>query len=181
MSRPRLRLVDHNSLEELEQGYRKATDAIEKSHWHIIWLYKQTENAKEIAKVVAYTPDWVRKLVRRYNLMGIAGLADLRHQNPGQPRQLSSEEEQALEVALLEKAKGQSLWSGSTVAKWVKETTGKKVSRVTGWSYLQRLDFSQQVPRPKHVKSASSEEQNEYKKNSNQSPSLTIRASKQRS
>jgi transposase len=167
MTRPRLQLKNHASLEELEQGYRQAKDPIERSHWQIIWLFHQYQNAYTVADLTAYCADWIRKLVRRYNQEGIKSLEDLRHKNPGNPRVLSAEQQQALETVLLEKAKGKSLWSGKEVADWVKTTTGIKISRVTGWSYLKRLDYTLQIPRPKHLDSASEVEKVAFKKNLN--------------
>lgn len=165
MTRPRLQLANHASLEELEQGYRQAKDPIERSHWQIIWLFDQYQDAYVVAELTAYCADWVRKLVRRYNQEGIKALEDLRHKNRGNPRLLSSEQQQALEKSLTHKAQGKSLWTGKEVARWVQTTTGMKISRVTGWSYLKRLDQSLQVPRPKHLESASEIERVAFKKN----------------
>ena len=41
---------------------------------------------------------------------------------------------------------------------------GRKVWPRRGWDYLRRLGHSPQVPRPRHAKAASPEEQAEYKK-----------------
>jgi transposase len=165
MTRPRLKLVNHASLEDLEKGYRQARDPIERSHWQIIWLFHQHHDAYIVASMTAYCADWVRKLVARYNQQGLKALQDLRHQNPGNPRVLTLEQEQALEQALLVKAKGKSLWTGQEVARWIESTTGRKTSLVTGWRYLKRLDYSLQTPRPKHLKSASEIEREAFKKN----------------
>lgn len=165
MTRPRLQLANHASLEELERGYRQAKDPIERSHWQIIWLFHQYQDAYKVAELTAYCADWVRKLVRRYNQQGIKALEDLRHRNPGNQRVLSVDQQAALEKALLEKTKGKSLWTGKEVADWVENSTGIKISAVTGWAYLKRLDYSLQVPRPKHLQSASEVEQEAYKKN----------------
>ncbi len=165
MTRPRLQLANHASLEELERGYRQAKDPIERSHWQIIWLFHQYQDAYTVAELTAYCADWVRKLVGRYNQEGIKALEDLRHKNRGNPRLLSAQQQEALEKALLEKAKGKSLWTGQEVADWVLTNTGIKISVVTGWSYLKRLDYSLQVPRPQHLDAASEVEQERYKKN----------------
>ena len=165
MTRPRLRLSNHATLEDLEKGYRQTTDPIERSHWQIIWLFHQHHDAYIVASMTAYCADWVRKLVARYNEFGLEALKDLRHQNPGNTRVLTLEQEQALEQALLEKAKGKSLWTGKEVAHWIEAITGRKTSVVTGWTYLKRLNYSLQTPRPKHLKSASETEQEAFKKN----------------
>jgi transposase len=172
MTRPRLQLANHASLEELEQGYRQAKDPIQRSHWHIIWLFHQYQDAYKVAELTAYCADWVRKLVRRYNQDGTKALEDLRHRNRGNPRLLSAQQQEALEKALLEKAEGKSLWTGQEVARWVQASTGVKISRITGWSYLKRMDYSLQVPRPQHLKAASKTKQEDFKKNSKR-PSKT--------
>lgn len=165
MTRPRLKLANHTTLEDLEKGYRQAQDPIERSHWQIIWLFHQHHDAYTVASMTAYCADWIRKLVGRYNEFGLEALKDLRHQNPGNTRILTLEQEQALEQALLEKTKGKSLWTGREVAKWIEAITGRKTSVVTGWTYLKRLDYSLQTPRPKHLKSASETEREAFKKN----------------
>lgn len=167
MSRARLGIEKHASVEELERGYRQAKDPIERSHWQIVWLYTQHQDAKLVAQMTAYCADWVRKLVRRYNQDGVAALQDLRHQNPGNQRILKPEQEQALEQALQNKAKGKSLWTGKEVANWIESTIGRKTSAVTGWSYLRRLDYSLQMPRPQHPAAADQAEQSAFKKKLN--------------
>ena len=166
MSRPRLILADHFSLEELETKYRQALDPIARSHWQIIWLFHQYQNADTVAELTAYTDNWIRTLIKRYNQHGEQALGDRRHNNPGEPRLLSLEQQAELLRALNEPAHGQSLWTSPRVAAWIEEKTGRKVSKMTGWKYLKRLDQSLQVPRPKHQKAASDEAQAEFKKNS---------------
>ncbi len=39
------------SLDELEAGYRKAKDAVERSHWQMIWLLAQGKFTHEVAEV----------------------------------------------------------------------------------------------------------------------------------
>jgi transposase len=166
MTRPRLQLVAHLSREALETGYRQAQDPIERSHWQIIWLFDQYQDTKKVAELTAYCPDWVRKLIKRYNQDGINALRDLRHQNPGGSQILNQEQLNALNQALKTQAPGDSLWTSAKVAVWIGQTTGRTVSSVTGWKYLKRLDHTLQIPRPKHQKAASVEEQEGFKKNS---------------
>jgi transposase len=161
-----MQLVPHLTRDELETGYRQAQDPIERSHWQIIWLFDQIQDTKKVAALTAYCPDWVRKLIRRYNQHGIQALRDLRHQNPGGNWILNQEQLKALAQTLKTPAPGESLWTSAKVAVWIQETTGQTVSSVTGWKYLKRLDHSLQIPRPKHQKAASVEEQEVFKKNS---------------
>lgn len=166
MAPKRIELAKHLSSQELEQGYRNCSDPIERSHWHIVWLYGQYRNADKVAELVAYSTIWVREIVKRYNRMGVIGLKDLRHDNPGQERVLSQAQETALAKALQKEAEGLGLWTGPKVAQWIKQQTKQKVSAVTGWLYLRRLGYSLRVPRPQHQKAASPDEQAAFKKNS---------------
>jgi transposase len=165
MSKPRLPLKNHLSIEELEAGYRECQDAIERSHWQIIWLYARYGDAAKVAELTAYSGVWVRKLVKRYNAGGKDSLRDLRHDNPGEVPLLSEKQQASLAKALAKDAPGMSLWTGSKVAQWIEEKTKVKVHVATGWRYLVRLDHSLQVPRPRHRKAASPEAQAAFKKN----------------
>jgi transposase len=165
MSKPRLELKAHLSVEELEAGYRKCQDPIERSHWQIIWLYAQYENAAKVAEMTAYSGVWVRALVKRYNEAGKDSLRDLRHDNPGEACVLSDKQQASLVKALAKDAPGLSLWTGPKVAQWIEAKTKVKVHATTGWRYLVRLDHSLQVPRPRHKKAAPPEAQAAFKKN----------------
>jgi transposase len=167
MSRPRLILADHFTLEELETRYRQAQDPIARSHWQIIWLFHQYQNADTIATLTAYTDNWIRKLIKRYNQHGEQALGDLRHHNPGEPRILTKDQQEQLRQALSSHAEGHSLWTSARVAIWIEQKTGQKVTKMTGWKYLKRLDQTLQIPRPQHQKAASLEAQGIFKKNSN--------------
>ena len=164
MSRPRLKLHPHQTTKELEQTYRTATDPIERSHHHIIWLYAQHGNAEVVAALTAYSAVWVRELVKRYNHNGPTALRDLRHNNPGEARLLTTKQQDALRKALERSTPDAGLWTSAKVAAWIEATTGRAVSVVTGWKYLQRLDHTLQVPRPKHRDSATLEQREAFKK-----------------
>jgi transposase len=159
-------MVEHHTLAELARGYRSSVDPVERSHWHIVWLYHQHRNADTVAAMVGYTPSWVRTLIKRYNDLGEAALKDLRHGNPGNKAILTKEEEQELELLLGSEAAGLGLWTGPKVAAWISEKIQRKVSNVTGWKYMTRLGYSQQLPRPRHRDAASREEQEQFKKKS---------------
>ena len=107
----------------------------------------------------------MRNLVNRYNEGGKDSLRDLRHDNPGESCLLSEKQQESLAKALGKDAPGMSLWTGSKVAQWIEEKTEVKVHATTGWRYLVRLDHSLQIPRPRHRKAASPEDQAAFKKN----------------
>lgn len=55
--------------EELRERYRKASESVERTHWHMVWLMKEGQTPKEVAEQVGYTARWVRTIVGRYNAM----------------------------------------------------------------------------------------------------------------
>lgn len=153
----------HLSLEELESRYRKAKDAVERSHWQIIWLLAQGKSTAEIAEVTGYCVGWIRTLAHRYNKEGSEGLGDGRHRNPGGKFLLSSEQQQQLLAALEQPPADGGLWTGPKVSHWIEQQTGRPVPPQRGWHYLNRLGYSKRVLRPRHAK-ANGEQQEAFKK-----------------
>jgi len=74
----RITINPHLSVKELENRYRAAKSSVERSHYQIVWLLAQGKTTEEVAAVTGYCRDWIRKLVRRYNNQGAAGLANRR-------------------------------------------------------------------------------------------------------
>lgn len=165
-------LHPHLSLEELERRYRSCKDAKEKTRWQAIWLYaKQTQenrpSTREVSQATGFSRDWVYKLILRYNAEGPEGLIDKHRYNPGGDKRalLNKEEQQALWQALQERPPDGGVWTAPKVAQWVKEHTGKTMATITAWTYLRRLGFTLQRPRPRHTRAATAEEREAFKKN----------------
>jgi transposase len=142
----------HLSLEEIEARYRKAKDAVERSHWQIIWLLAQNKTTKEIQEFTGYCLAWIRTIAHRYNQSGPQALGDRRHSNPGGNFLLSPEQQAQLEQALETPAPAGGLWTGRQVAQWILAQTGRKVHPQRGWEYLKRLGYSKRILRPRHAK-----------------------------
>ncbi len=159
-------LVAHLSTAELGQRYRAARQPIERSHLQIVWLLSQGRSEREVAAVTGYGQRWITEIVRRYNAEGASGLGDQRARNTGARPLLSQEDEKALRDALAEPPADGGLWSGPKVAAWMTARLGRKVWPQRGWDYLQKLGYSSQVPRPRHAKAASAEEQEAFKRGS---------------
>jgi hypothetical protein len=79
----KIKLKPHLSTAELENRYRQARDAVERSHYQIVWLIAQGKSTSEVMEVTGYSRDWIQQLSRRYNERGPAALGDKRHENPG--------------------------------------------------------------------------------------------------
>ena len=150
------------------QRYRAARQPIERSHLQIVWLVSQGRSEREVAAVTGYGQRWIAEIVRRYNAEGADGLGDQRARNTGARPLLvlGQEDEAALRDALVEPPTDGGLWTGPKVAAWMARRLGRKVWPQRGWDYLKRLEHSLQVPRPKHAKAASAEEQEAFKRGS---------------
>jgi transposase len=166
MPRPSLKLYPHLSVEELAQRYRTCRDAGEKTRWQTLWLYAQHPSPSYVAQHTGFSRHWVYQLVRRYNQEGPQSLRDGRYDNQsGRQRAiLSPEEQQALWQALQQRPADGGLWTAAKVAHWVKAHTGKVMAEITAWTYLQRLGFSLQRPRPRHTQAASPQVEAAFKK-----------------
>ena len=159
-------LVAHLSTAELGQRYRAARQPIERSHLQIVWLLSQGRSEREVAAVTGYGQRWITEIVRRYNAEGTGGLGDQRAKNTGARPLLSQEDELTLQDALAAPPADGGLWTGPKVAAWMTARLGRKIWPQRGWDYLQKLGYRSQVPRPRHAKAASAEEQEAFKRGS---------------
>ena len=157
-------LSDHLSTEELLIRYRSATNAIERSHYQIIWLLSTGKNPQEVASVTGYSRTWIYQVIARYNQQGTEELGDLRKHNQGKEALLSDVQQAQLHQVLCGPAPDGGLWNGRKVADWMSEITGQKISRHRGWEYLKQMEYRLRFPRPQH-REVSLSEQLEWKKN----------------
>jgi transposase len=144
--------------EELHERYRSATNPVERTHWHILWLMKEGHTSSAVAAMLGYTPRWVRTVVQRWNQAGEQGIRDHRLTLAGAPCLLSIEHQKELDHALDQPPADGGLWSGPKVAAWMQERLGRPVDPRRGWDYLQRLGRSTRVPRPQHEESDEAEQ-----------------------
>src|SRR3954454_16057578 len=159
-------LAAHLSPAELGQRYRAARSPIERSQLQIVWLLSRGRGEREVAQVTGYGRRWAAEVVRRYTEEGPAGRGARRRANAGARPLLGAGDEAALRAALAEPPADGGLWTGPKVATWMAARLGREVWPQRGWDYLKKLGYSAQVPRPRHAKAASAEEQAAYKKSS---------------
>src|SRR5258708_27292234 len=143
----------HLSLPEVEMQYKQASNGVEKIRFLIVKLLLEGKRCPEVAALVGFSIAYVRRVVHRYNVEGVAGLRDRRVSNGGNRSVLNAEQRQRL-ADLIEQGEPEDggLWTSVKVQHWVEQETGKRISLVSAWKYLKRLGFSVLVPRPRHVK-----------------------------
>ena len=157
----RLLVVDHLTPEEIDQRYRSCTDAAEKTRWQVLWLVTrpaQPLSATAAARLVGFTPAWGRAILTRYNARGPEALTDGRRGN-GAAFKLTPQQQAELFAALQKPPLDHGLWSGPKVATFVRDRFGIVIVKQTGWQWLKELGFRLVVPRPRHPKAATPEQQ----------------------
>lgn len=145
----RLTLTPQQSLAELEQRYRACRDAVERSHWHIVWLVGQGHSGAAVARLTGYSETWVRTIIHRYNADGPVGLVDGRHANPGRTPLVPPAVREELRERLAAPPPDGGLWTGPKVAAWLSERLDRPVSPQRAWETLRTLDFTLHQPRPR--------------------------------
>ncbi len=170
-----LKVLPHLSDDELRQRAEAATDPDERMRWVAILQKKAGRSPELIADFCNRRPDWVRRVVRKYNAEGPASVADGRGRNGLEPM-LDGPGLAALEHALEhEPPPGGGLWSGPKVARWISERMGRPVHPGTGWTYLaRRLKWSIKVPWSAHPDS-NEDAVDAFKKGGSKRPSRRLR------
>ncbi len=164
MNTNRISLTQHFTTDELKERFLACEHPVERSHWQIIWLLSRTDknySASQVADLMGCSPDWVRKLVRRYNEDPQSGLQDKRQDNGNAPL-LDDVMQEQLQKTLEKQPPDHGLWTGPKVATWMSKKLGRRIHAATGWRWLVRLGWSAQIPRRSHTKSATEEEQEAF-------------------
>ena len=92
---------------------------------------------------------------------GPDGLADRRRDN-GPAGTLTPVQQAELYQALQVESPDGGLWTGPKVARYVRDRWGVEVVPQTGWRWLNDLGFSLRVPRPRHPRAATLEQQRRW-------------------
>jgi transposase len=158
-------VVDHLSVPALREGYRTSSDAVSARHYHTIWLLAQGRTIAETAALTSFAPRWIEELLARYNAFGPSALGDLRRGNGSRPRLLTSELLDKLRLRLQSLPDDGGVWTSRKVSAFMAAELGLEAVAVQrGWEALQAIGWSIQKPRPRHVKAATPEEQEAFKK-----------------
>jgi len=160
----RLPVIAHLPPEEVGRRYRHCPDPKEKTRWHALWLLCRPGDplsCEQVAPLVRLSDTHVRATLKRWNALGPDGLADRRKANKSQGR-LTPEQQAELYEALQQEPPDGGLWSGPKVAAYARDRFGVAAHPSTGWRWLRKLGFRLVVPRPRHPKAASPEEQRRW-------------------
>lgn len=160
----RIPIADHLTHAEIARRYRSCPDGAEKARWQVLWLVTRPDapvSAGRAALLVGLTAAWGRAILKRYNARGAAGVADGRRANGAEPV-LCEHRQCELYDALQAEPPDGGLWTGPKVAQYVRDRWGVEVVPQTGWRWLKRLGFRLRVPRPRHPKAATVEQQKDW-------------------
>ncbi len=161
------RVATHLSVSELARAYRAAKDATAARHYQAIWLLAQGHTVPEVAETTSFGTRWLEQLLSRYNARGPSALGDQRRHNGRAPTILKPELLERLKPRLATPPPDGGLWTGPKVAAWMAGVLGlEKVAPQRGWEALRAIDWTIQVPRPRHPQAATAEEREGFKKNS---------------
>jgi len=108
----RVQVQTELTAEELHERYRQTQDAVERTHWHILWQIKEGKSPRQVAELIGYTARWVRTIVQRWNAQGEAGIRDHRREIDVSRPLLSREQQSELAEVLKNPPADGGLWSG---------------------------------------------------------------------
>jgi len=150
-------LVNHFNANELREKYRRSQDPVEARRWNILWKVALGWTIKDSAIAVGLDYEYAKKIVKRYNELGVEGVKNKRKVAPshrrGKTSLLNESQLQKLVTAVHSRPVDGGIWTGPKVARWIEKETGKeKVGNQRGWDYLKKCKYSWQKPRPKHRK-----------------------------
>jgi len=167
-----VKVAPYLTAEELERRYRCALEPHERSWWQMLWLLARGQTARQVAESTGYSAYWIGQLARRYNRQGPDAMRNRQRFSSGgsyrRPQLLSAAHQDELRQALAgppPRGAAGDLWTARAVAAWMSARLGRSVAPQRGWDYLQRLQYSLPVPRPRHTE-ADVEAQTTFKKSS---------------
>lgn len=158
-------VTGHLSVEELQAGFCSSRDVTLARHYQVIWLLVQGRSVAETAELTGYARRWVEQLLARYNTHGPRSLGDRRRCNGSAPRVLTPAVLAHLKERLRTPPDDGGVWTAKKVAAVMAAELGlTAVAEQRGWEALKAIGWTIQRPRPRHVRAASPEEQEAFKK-----------------
>jgi transposase len=149
-----MHVMEHESLEQLQQLTRTQQRARERLRYQAVVLAREGKTAPQIADALGCARRPVQRWVERYNKGGVAALAEGRRS--GRPPRLSTEQEAAFRQRLEQGplAGDQTCALHGKDIRSILEKEFKVMLKLSGvYELLHRLNYSYLCPRPRHPQS----------------------------
>ena len=129
---------------------------------HVIELRYEGKTSKEIAEKLDMNWMYISEVVKQFKTQGLEEFARMKY--TGHNRKLSNEQEEKILQECEQKAKDGHITSVEEVRKALNAEIGGTTACSYVYRVLKRHGWVKKMPRPKHPKSASEEEQADSKK-----------------
>lgn len=159
-----MRVVDHQSEQQLQRLADRATLAVEAERLRVVLLAKQGFTAPEIATCTGLSRRAIQDWVARYNREGLNGLKTRpgRGRKPALTPAQAEQLRQRLDAGPLPED-GVCTLRGKDIQRILEQEFGQLRSLNAVYALLHRLGYSSLVPRPQHPQ-ADPAAQDEFKK-----------------
>ena len=149
----------------LQDEIRRSDESRYDHRLHGVLLVAQGLSCTKVALLLGDAPRTVAYWVHRFEVEGLAGLAD--GDRPGRPRRLSNEQLEQVSGALRKTPSdfglSGNLWDGKTLSEFVAKRWGVTLGVRQSQRLFRQFGFRLRKPRPK-IAHADPESQGEYKK-----------------
>ncbi len=148
------------SVEQLERAYREEEDPDVRERMLLVLRVKgDGVNPSKVSRELHRTKPWASKWLKRFQIKGVDGLRTM--PRSGRPPKLSAEVVQSIRRELSESRQG---WKTRQVYDLIVERSGVRFHYTRVYQLLHEWGFNLKVPRKRHVKTASKEEKEDFKK-----------------
>lgn len=151
----------------LQDEIRRTDEARYDHRLHAILLVAQGMSSRQAAQYLGDSPRAVAYWVQRFEIEGLAGLADA--DRPGRPRKLNQDHIDKVNVALrnspLDYGLSANLWDGKTLSAFIQQEFGIQLGVRQCQRIFRQLGFRLRKPRSK-IANADPSQKEEFKKNS---------------
>ena len=151
----------------LQQEIQRSEESRYDHRLHGVLLVAQGMTCPQVARLLGDAPRSVEYWVRRYQVQGLAGLAE--GERPGRRRRLNEEQIAAINRVVRNKPSDAgmrvNLWDGKTLSAWIEKTYGIQLRVRQCQRLFRQLEFRLRKPRPVLAK-ADPGRQKKHKKNS---------------
>lgn len=166
----RLEVTNRKALPEARQIATSSRDRADWQRAQAVVRFADGQSAMDIAGALGHRPDWVRRLVHRFNARGVIALGDGRARIAPRFKVAPALYPAIVEAVTEQEPPGGGLWTAPKLQRWLLERYHVDVSVPTARRIFHRADLSRQIPRPRH-EGASAEKQEGFKKGGSRKPS----------